>query len=55
VGRPKVIFRRDQVLELRNQGRSWRQIAKECRAGVTTVRRAYQSIANMNRVPKPSG
>jgi len=48
VGRPKVILRRDHVLDLRNQGKSWRQIAKECGAGVTTVRRAYQSVRKTN-------
>jgi DNA invertase Pin-like site-specific DNA recombinase len=53
VGRPKVIFRRDQVLEFRNQGKSWRQIARECGAGVTTVRRTYQSLATSEAVPKP--
>lgn len=52
VGRPKVVFRRDQVQELRDQGKSWRQIARECGAGVTTVRRAYQSLASGGAVPK---
>lgn len=51
VGRPKAILRRDHVLELRNQGTSWRQIARECGAGVTTVRRAYQSLATGGAVP----
>src|SRR5712671_4253866 len=37
VGRPRVIFRHDQVFELRNQDKSWRQIAKVCGVGVTTV------------------
>jgi DNA invertase Pin-like site-specific DNA recombinase len=45
VGRPKAVFRRDQVADLRRQGKSWRQIAAECRAGVTTVRRAYAAQA----------
>lgn len=40
-GRPKAVFRRDRVVELRRQGRSWRQIAKELDAGVGTVRRAF--------------
>ena len=53
VGRPQVIFRHDQVFELRNQGQSWRQIAKQCGVGVTTVRRAYQSIKAKRGVPKP--
>ena len=52
VGRPKVVFQRAQVLELRNQGKSWREIARYCRVGVTTVRRAYQSLATGAAVPK---
>ena len=53
VGRPRVIFRHDQVFELRNQGQSWRQISKQCGVGVTTVRRAYQSMKAKRGVPKP--
>jgi DNA invertase Pin-like site-specific DNA recombinase len=53
VGRPRVIFRHDHVFELRNQGQSWRQISKQCGVGVTTVRRAYQSMAAKRSVPKP--
>jgi DNA invertase Pin-like site-specific DNA recombinase len=52
VGRPKVVFRRDQMLELRNQGKSWRQIARDCRVGVTTVRRAFKSLTTDHGVPK---
>ena len=40
VGRPRAIFRRDRVLELRAAGLSWRQIALKLGATVTTVRRA---------------
>jgi DNA invertase Pin-like site-specific DNA recombinase len=40
VGRPRVIFRRDHILELRAAGMSWRQIAAKLGARVTTVRRA---------------
>jgi DNA invertase Pin-like site-specific DNA recombinase len=39
VGRPRKIFRRDEVLELRGAGKSWREIASHVHAGVTTVRR----------------
>jgi len=42
VGRPRVVFRRDRVVELRQQGRSWKQIAKELGVGATTVRRVFQ-------------
>src|SRR5215831_16383677 len=52
VGRPKTIFDRGKVADLRNQGRSWREIARACNAGVTTVRRAYRSILGDKAVPK---
>jgi len=55
VGRPRVIFRHDHVFELRNQGQSWRQISKQCGVGVTTVRRAYQTMKAKRDVPKPGG
>ena len=53
VGRHRVIFRHDQVFELRNQGQSWRQISKQCGVGVTTVRRAYETMKANRGVPKP--
>jgi DNA invertase Pin-like site-specific DNA recombinase len=52
VGRPKVVFNRETVVNLRRQGKSWRHIARECRAGVTTVRRAYRSITENSSLPK---
>jgi len=39
VGRPRAIFRRDEVRELRSQGVSWRQIARQLGVSPTTVRR----------------
>jgi DNA invertase Pin-like site-specific DNA recombinase len=42
IGRPKVIFSREKVVELRRQGKSWREVARACSAGITTVRRAYR-------------
>ena len=42
IGRPKVIFSRQKVIELRQHGKSWRQIARECGVGAATVRRAYK-------------
>lgn len=39
MGRPKVVFRRDQAIELRRSGKSWREIAKELGVGATTIRR----------------
>jgi DNA invertase Pin-like site-specific DNA recombinase len=52
VGRPKVVFDRQKVVDLRNQGRPWREIARACGVGVTTVRRAYRSISARGAVPK---
>ena len=52
VGRPKVIFDRQKVTDLRDQGRPWREIARACGAGVTTVRRAYGSMMVASEVPK---
>jgi DNA invertase Pin-like site-specific DNA recombinase len=39
VGRPKRIFSRDRVVEMRRQGASIRQIAKQLGVGVGTVSR----------------
>jgi DNA invertase Pin-like site-specific DNA recombinase len=44
VGRPKAVFRRDKIIQLRSEGKSWRKIARECRVGTTTVRRAYRLL-----------
>jgi DNA invertase Pin-like site-specific DNA recombinase len=52
IGRPRAIFRHDRVFELRNQDKSWRHIAKICGVGVTTVRRAYQSMNAKRGLPK---
>jgi DNA invertase Pin-like site-specific DNA recombinase len=41
IGRPKLIFRRDQVVELRKEGLSWRQIGLRLHASPTAVRRAH--------------
>jgi len=42
VGRPKVIFDREQVVRLRDEeGLSWSQIAQKVGVSVGTVRRAY--------------
>jgi len=46
VGRPRVVFDRGKAVELRNVGRSWRDIARACGVGVTTVRRACSSMAS---------
>jgi DNA invertase Pin-like site-specific DNA recombinase len=43
IGRPKVVFARDKVQELRAQGFSWRDISRRMGASVASVRRACQS------------
>jgi DNA invertase Pin-like site-specific DNA recombinase len=48
VGRPKAVFNWDLVVKLRDEGKSWREIARLCAAGVATIRRAYQN-AKQNR------
>jgi DNA invertase Pin-like site-specific DNA recombinase len=48
IGRPRVVFDRVKVIELRDAGRSWRQIAAALSVGVATVRRVYSG-----GVPKP--
>ena len=42
IGRPRAVFNPNQVIELREQGVSWRKIARRVGAGVGTVRRAYR-------------
>ena len=42
IGRPRSMFNRDRVLELRRQGLPWRKIAKIIGVSPTTVRRACQ-------------
>jgi DNA invertase Pin-like site-specific DNA recombinase len=39
-GRPRVVFRRDEAVELRAQGRRWREIAKRFNVSVASIRRA---------------
>jgi DNA invertase Pin-like site-specific DNA recombinase len=43
VGRPRVVFRRDQAVELRLQGRSWSQVARTLGISVASARRACQN------------
>jgi DNA invertase Pin-like site-specific DNA recombinase len=45
IGRPRVIFHRDQIAHLRTEGLSWREISHRLGAGVGTVRRAYLQVA----------
>jgi DNA invertase Pin-like site-specific DNA recombinase len=43
IGRPKAVFARDQVVKLRLQGLSWREISKRTRTSVSSARRAFRS------------
>jgi DNA invertase Pin-like site-specific DNA recombinase len=43
IGRPRLVFRRDQVADLRREGLSWRQIASRLHASPTAVRRAHDT------------
>jgi DNA invertase Pin-like site-specific DNA recombinase len=52
VGRPKVVFDRERAVELRSTGRSWREIARACGVGVTTVRRVCSSTPGQQGLPK---
>jgi DNA invertase Pin-like site-specific DNA recombinase len=46
IGRPKVICRRDRVVELRESGCSWRRISNELGIGKTTARRIYHDATH---------
>ena len=47
IGRPKVVFDREEVIKLREQkGWSWSRIACELGVGEGTVRRAYHTLRN---------
>jgi DNA invertase Pin-like site-specific DNA recombinase len=48
IGRPRLVFRRDQVTELRKEGLSWRQIAIKLHASPTAVRRAHGAAIATN-------
>jgi DNA invertase Pin-like site-specific DNA recombinase len=44
IGRPRAIFRRDEAQQLRAQGSSWRQIARQLGVSATTVGRTCQDL-----------
>lgn len=44
VGRPRRIFRRDEVVELRDSGLSWRAIAEKLHVPVSTAMDAYKRL-----------
>lgn len=43
IGRPRRVFSRDKLVELRNQGMSWPKIARKFGIGEATAIRAFQS------------
>ena len=49
IGRPRAVFNRAAVVELRTAGQSWSQIGTALGVGVGTVRRTYEQ-----GLPKPS-
>ena len=46
IGRPKAVFHREQVSNLRAAGLSWREIARRLGVGVGTVRRAAGAVTD---------
>ena len=46
-GRPRVVFRRDHALELREAGVSWREIARRLDVDQTTIRRALKTVSEV--------
>jgi DNA invertase Pin-like site-specific DNA recombinase len=55
VGRPKVIFDRDKVAELRTQGCSWREIARKLGVGTTTIRPRPSKYTPLSGTPVQEG
>ena len=47
VGRPKRIFRRDEVIRLRAEGVSWRDIAKALGVAVATLLDAHRTSGTL--------
>jgi DNA invertase Pin-like site-specific DNA recombinase len=46
IGRPRAVFRRDKIEEMRGQGLGWRRIGRELGVSATTIRRAYRTPAS---------
>ncbi len=46
IGRPKVVFARDRVLDLRRQGLSWREIGSRLGVSSGSARRAFQTSSD---------
>ncbi len=54
LGRPRRVFDRQQVIQLRNQGLSYRKIAASLSLGEGTVRRAYRGVTDATHVRQNS-
>ena len=54
LGRPRRVFDRQQVIQLRGQGLSFRKIAASLGVGEGTVRRAYRGITDASYVRQNS-
>jgi DNA invertase Pin-like site-specific DNA recombinase len=48
IGRPRAVFARDEVVKLRVQGMSWRNIAQPAGVSIASVRRACHSPSAMS-------
>lgn len=56
LGRPRRVFRRDEAIRLRNEGKSWREIAKRLDVPLTTVVDACRcSEIAAPKAPVPGG
>ncbi|MBM3745848.1 MAG: recombinase family protein, partial [Acidobacteria bacterium] len=51
IGRPRRVFDRQEVVELRRQGLSWPEIARRTGAGVGTVRRSSPARHRLAQTP----
>jgi DNA invertase Pin-like site-specific DNA recombinase len=50
LGRPKRVFRRDEVARLRESGLSWRAVAKELGVPVRTCMDAYRAVSECTEI-----
>jgi DNA invertase Pin-like site-specific DNA recombinase len=55
IGRPRVVFDRARVIELRDAGRSWREMAAAFAVSVRTVRRVYEGVAKPSSCETETG
>lgn len=54
IGRPKKIFNREEVMQLRQRGWSVRAIGEHMKIGSGTVMRALKGSSNGSHEPRPS-